>query len=183
MDLKHALEKQKELQETQQLILTYVYMRKTAWRKWRITELQEEQEEANVGEKSKCRLVQCAGSTRDLHWFPGYDTCLRKTEAAIWSLGLRALLCPVPQQLVRSHTGGFHNLQEAGMCKGLLDTKEAWGKASLCPMIRTRVWLIIEVFVFLYWCVRQGSSFVLVSHAYSTGEVLARANKTSYSMM
>jgi hypothetical protein len=30
MDLKHALEKQKELKETQQLILTYVHVRTTA---------------------------------------------------------------------------------------------------------------------------------------------------------
>jgi hypothetical protein len=42
--------------------------------------------------------------------------------------------------LVRSQTGDFHNLQEAtGTSKGLLGTREAWGKASLSPMIRTHV--------------------------------------------
>jgi hypothetical protein len=70
--------------------------------------------------------------------------------------------------LVRSRTGYFSNMQDAAeMSTDLLCMREESGTS-----ISNELSLITQPFVFLCCCVRNGTTFVVVYHALSTGQVL-----------
>jgi hypothetical protein len=84
MDLKCKLEKQKELTEIELAAGTDsdAYKEDSSMEDNEVeAELQEEQEEASVGEKLSWGLEQCAGSNGDAHRFTGHERGLRKSEA------------------------------------------------------------------------------------------------------
>jgi hypothetical protein len=118
MDVKCKLKKQKELTEMELAADTDsdAYEEDSCVEDNEVeAELQEEQEEAIVGEKSNWRLQQNAGSSRNAHRCTGHERGLRKSEALIINMDSSIFMLyftAVIPLLVRSLTQDFHNIQE-----------------------------------------------------------------------